>query len=215
MFHRLDNGVDMREAFSSEDENGSPIAQFAKSIFMKWFVLLDLGLLALGTVERLHLSSLGSVTRLLGRLEPFVPEVLLIVSVVAFSVAAYQSWRREYQSALHHFEYSTTLAAELARQSRELETALEKVKKMQDAPRSLGMARDMSNRASFEIHSAKKRLDAITAEITHMKDKLDFLNDDLKKPNTSLASAMSVLNQTIHEMKLDAELDSGRTAVKR
>jgi hypothetical protein len=90
------------------------------------------------------------------------------------------------------------------------------VKKMQDAPRSLGMARDMSNRASFEIHSAKKRLEAITAEITHMKDKLDFLNDDLKKPNTSLASAMSVLNQTLQEMKLDAELEPShaKAAVK-
>jgi hypothetical protein len=207
----------MREAFSSVDDNGAPIAQFLKSIFSKWFVLLDLGLLAVGAVERLHLSSLGSLTRLLGRLEPFAPEVLLVVSVAVFCIACYQSWRRENESALHHFEYSTTLAQELARQSKELETALEKVKKMQDAPRSLGMARDMSNRASFEIHSAKKRLEAITSEITHMKDKLDFLNDDLKKPNTSLASAMSVLSQTLLEMKLDAELaaSNGKSAVKR
>jgi len=207
----------MREVFSSVDDNSAPVAQFLKSFFSKWFVLLDLGLLAVGAIERLHLSSLGSLTHLLGRLEPFVPEVMLAVSVPVFAIASYQCWRRENESALHHFEYSTTLAQELARQSRDLETALEKVKKMQDAPRSLGMARDMSNRASFEIHSAKKRLEAITAEITHMKDKLDFLNDDLHKPNTSLASAMSVLNHTLREMKLDAEAEPthGKTAVKR
>ena len=206
----------MREALSSVDDSGAPIAQFLKSIFSKWFVLLDLGLLAVGAIERLHLSGLGSLTLLLGRLEPFLPEALLAVSVPVFGISCYQVWRRENESALNHFEYSTTLAQELARQSQDLETALEKVKKMQEAPRSLGMARDMSNRASFEIHSAKKRLDAITSEITHMKDKLDFLNDDLKKPNTSLASAMSVLNQTIHEMKLDAELaaSNGKAAVK-
>ena len=206
----------MREALSSVDDSGAPIAQFLKSIFSKWFVLLDLGLLAVGAIERLHLSGLGSLTLLLGGWEPFVPEALLAVSVPVFGISCYQVWRRENESALNHFEYSTTLAQELARQSKDLETALEKVKKMQEAPRSLGMARDMSNRASFEIHSAKKRLDAITSEITHMKDKLDFLNDDLKKPNTSLASAMSVLNQTIHEMKLDAELaaSNGKAAVK-
>lgn len=206
----------MREALSSVDDSGAPIAQFLKSIFSKWFVLLDLGLLAVGAIERLHLSGLGSLTLLLGRLEPFLPEALLAVSVPVFGISCYQVWRRENESALNHFEYSTTLAQELARQSQDLETALEKVKKMQEAPRSLGMARDMSNRASFEIHSAKKRLDAITSEITHMKDKLDFLNDDLKKPNTSLASAMSVLNQTIHEMKLDAELaaSNGKAAIK-
>jgi hypothetical protein len=206
----------MRETLSSVDDNGAPIAQFLKSIFSKWFVLLDLGLLAVGSIERLHLSSLGALTHLLGNLEPFVPEALLVLSVPVFAIACYQSWLREKESALNHFEYSATLAQELARQSLDLETALEKVKKMQDAPRSLGMARDMSNRASFEIHSAKKRLDAITSEITHMKDKLDFLNDDLKKPNTSLASAMSVLNQTLREMKLDAELaaSNGKAAVK-
>lgn len=206
----------MREALSGVDDSGAPIAQFLKSIFSKWFVLLDLGLLAVGAIERLHLSGLGSLTLLLGRLEPFLPEALLAVSVPVFGISCYQVWRRENESALNHFEYSTTLAQELARQSQDLEAALEKVKKMQEAPRSLGMARDMSNRASFEIHSAKKRLDAITSEITHMKDKLDFLNDDLKKPNTSLASAMSVLNQTIHEMKLDAELaaSNGKAAIK-
>jgi hypothetical protein len=207
----------MREALSSVDDSGAPIAQFLKSVFSKWFVLLDLGLLAVGAIERLHLSSLGSLTHLLGRMEPFVPEALVAVSVPVFAIACYQCWLREKESALNHFEYSTTLAQELARQSKDLETALEKVKKMQEAPRSLGMARDMSNRASFEIHSAKKRLEAITSEITHMKDKLDFLNDDLKKPSTSLASAMSVLNQTITEMKLDTELaaSNGKAAVKR
>ena len=207
----------MQEALSSVDDNGAPIVQFLKSILSKWFVLLDLGLLAVGAIERLHLPGLGSLTHLLGSMEPFVPEMLLAVSVPVFGIACYQCWLRERESALNHFEYSATLAEELARQCKDLETALEKVKKMQEAPRSLGMARDMSNRASFEIHSAKKRLDAITSEITHMKDKLDFLNDDLKKPNTSLASAMSVLNQTIREMKLDAELDAsnGKAAVKR
>jgi hypothetical protein len=207
----------MQGSFSSVDDNSAPIAQFLKSVFSKWFVLLDLGLLAIGAIERLHLSSLGSLTRLRGRMDPFVPEALLVISVSVFAIACYQCWLRERESALNQFEYSTTLAQELARQSKELETALEKVKKMQDAPRSLGMARDMSNRASFEIHSAKKRLDAITSEITHMKDKLDFLNDDLKKPNTSLASAMSVLNQTITEMKLDSELEASnvKAAVKR
>jgi len=207
----------MQDALSSVDDKSAPIAQFLKSIFLKWFVLLDLALLAVGAIERLHLSSLGSLTHWLGRMEPFVPEALLAVSVPVLGIACYQVWRRENESALNQLEYSTTLAQELARQSKELETALEKVKKMQDAPRSLGMARDMSNRASFEIHSAKKRLDAITSEITHMKDKLDFLNDDLKKPNTSLASAMSVLNQTITEMKLDSELEASnvKAAVKR
>lgn len=206
----------MQDALSGVDENSAPIAQFLKSIFSKWFVLLDLGLLAVGAIERLHLTGLGTLTHLLGSLEPFVPEALLAVSVAVFGIACYQVWRQENESALNQLEYSTTLAQELARQSKDLDTALEKVKKMQEAPRSLGMARDMSNRASFEIHSAKKRLDAITSEITHMKDKLDFLNDDLKKPNTSLASAMSVLNQTIHEMKLDAELaaSNGKAAIK-
>jgi len=207
----------MSDPFGTLEDGATPLSQFLKSIFSRWFVLADLGLLAVGLLERMHLAQLASLTVALGRFEPFLPETLLIVSVAAFGTAAYKSWQREYESALHHVEYSNTLVAELARQSRDLEIALDKVKKMQDAPRSLGMARDMSNRASFEIHSAKKRLEAITEEIIHMKDKLDFLNEDLKKPNTSLASAMSVLSQTLGEMKLDGETAAPRvkTTVKR
>jgi len=207
----------MGDPFGSLEDSTAPLPQFLKSLFFRWFVLADVALLAIGLLERMHLARMAYLALALGRFEPFVPEALLIVSVIVFGIAAYQSWRREYESSLHHVEYANTLVEELARQSRDLEVALDKVKKMQDAPRSLGMARDMSNRASFEIHSAKKRLDAITAEITHMKDKLDFLNDDLKKPNTSLASAMSVLSQTLGEMKLDSETAGPRvkTTVKR
>jgi len=207
----------MREALSSVDHGGAPLSEFAKSIFTRWYVLVDMVLLAAGLVERLHLAQLALFRGMLGRFESFELEALLMVSGFVLGIAAYQMWRREYASAQSHSEYSSTLEEELARQGQELEIALEKVRKMQEAPRSLGMARDMSNRASFEIHSAKKRLEAITAEITHMKDKLDFLNEDLKKPNTSLASAMSVLNQTIVEMKLDAELGDApaKSAVKR
>jgi septal ring factor EnvC (AmiA/AmiB activator) len=207
----------MREALSSEDDGYAPISQFARAFFLRWYVLADLALVAAGCLEHLHLTRLALLTRLLGRIDPFVPDLLVLASAVVFAIAAFMSWRQEHARALQHFEYSSTLAQELARQSRDLEIALDKVKKMQEAPRSLGMARDMSNRASFEIHSAKKRLDAITAEITHMKDKLDFLNEDLKKPNTSLASAMSVLNQTIVEMKLDAEIGDApaKPALKR
>jgi len=207
----------MRKALSSADNGEAPLSQFVKSIFAKWYTLADLGLLAIGFLERMHLARFASLRSMLGRFEPFELDTLLVVSAIVFGIAAYSSWQRQYAAALHHFEYSSTLEQELARQSRDLELALEKVKKMQEAPRSLGMARDMSNRASFEIHSAKKRLDAITSEITHMKDKLDFLNEDLKKPNTSLASAMSVLNQTIVEMKLDAEVGDSpaKPAMKR
>jgi hypothetical protein len=205
MAYWIENRSGMREALGSEDDGYAPVSQFVRAFFLRWYVMADLALVAAGSIEHLYLARLALLTRLMGRLDPFVPEMLLLVSAVAFGVAAYRSWHQEHARALQHFEYSSTLAEELARQSRDLELAQDKVKKMQEAPRSLGMARDMSNRASFEIHSAKKRLDAITAEITHMKDKLDFLNEDLKKPNTSLASAMSVLNQTIVEMKLDAE----------
>ena len=207
----------MREALSSVENGEAPLSEFVKSIFARWYVVVDLILLAAGVIERMHLAQFAWLKSSLGKFEPFVLETLLLASAIVLGIAAYRSWRRERASALHHFEYSSTLEAELGRQSQELEVALEKVKKMQEAPRSLGMARDMSNRASFEIHSAKKRLDAITAEITHKKDKLDFLNEDLKKPNTSLASAMSVLNQTIVEMKLDAELGDAppKPALKR
>ena len=40
----------MREVFSSVDDNSAPVAQFLKSFFSKWFVLLDLGLLAIPSV---------------------------------------------------------------------------------------------------------------------------------------------------------------------
>jgi hypothetical protein len=205
------------QQLSRVEVGGAPLLQFAKAIFFRWYVLANFALVAAGLVEQRHVAGLLWQTGMLGRFDAFVPVALLVTSAVAFAFAAYGSWRQEYARASHHLEYSSTLAEELTHQGQVLDFALAKVKKMQDAPRSLGMARDMSNRASFEIHSAKKRLDAITSEITHMKDKLDFLNDDLKKPNTSLASAISVLNQTLLEMKLDADLDDlpAKPAMKR